>query len=164
MLRAFVVGLVAALLSTSFADAQTAQTRHSSVAPADQYFGRYKLSVLGIANVIKDQRTRIETDPAAAVNAFNSLLLVEDAIRDWERKYPADNWIPRDLYALELVYLRCPGQTGHDLAEHTESWLEHDYPATDYARNGRDQLAQANAGGASAANGPAVASPLRPPR
>ena len=36
------------------------------VAPADEYFGKLKMSILGIRNMIKDQGLKIDVDPNRA--------------------------------------------------------------------------------------------------
>ena len=117
-----------------------ADTPKSKVAPADEYFGRLKMSVLGIANVIKDMRLRVEADAEKTPSIFGSLSMVEDALRDWERKYPKDSWIAKNLLALEMTYLAAPGERAHLLAVKTEAWLHRDYPRTIYARQAHEAL------------------------
>jgi hypothetical protein len=112
----------------------------SNVAPADEYFGHLKMSVLGIANVIKDMRLRVEVDASRTPSIFGSLANVEDAIRDWEDKYPHDSWIPRNLLSLETCYLTAPGDRARQLAIHTEQWLRHDYGRSTYAMQGHREL------------------------
>jgi hypothetical protein len=68
------------------------------VAPADEYFGRMKMSILGITNSIRDTATREGFDPANASRYYGSLALTEDALEDWAHKYPQDSWIPRRAY------------------------------------------------------------------
>ena len=64
------------------------------VAPADEYFGRLKLSILGIRNTIKDMGLKADADSSHAANVvMGSVGLTEDAIHDWEKKYPQDGWI-----------------------------------------------------------------------
>jgi hypothetical protein len=93
------------------------------------------MSVLGIGNVIKDMRLRVEADADKTPTIFGSLAMVEDALRDWERKYPQDTWIAKDLLALEMTYLTAPGDRAHELAVKTEAWLHRDYPKTRYAHD-----------------------------
>lgn len=118
-----------------------AQDSQRGLAPADEYFGHYKLSVLGIANAIRDAGARIEggTDPSALLGG--PLKFVTDALHDWEQQYPSDPWIAKDLLALEVVYLRVSSDEGFRLASQTESWLIADYPNTDQAAQGRAELA-----------------------
>lgn len=133
---------VVALAVLSIATPAFAQT-HGAVAPADEYFGRLKMSVLGIANVIHDMRNRVETSPERTPSIFGGLANVADAIRDWETKYPHDTWIAKDLLALENCYLAAPGDRAQDMAIRTEAWLQHDYGRTAYAAKGHDALIEA---------------------
>lgn len=130
-------------LTLLFAATPVLAQQHSGVAPADEYFGRLKMSVLGIANVIKDMRLRVETDATRTPSIFGSLAMVENAIHDWESKYPHDSWIPRSLLALETCYLEASGDRAHKLAIHTEAWLHHDYGRSTYALQGHRALANA---------------------
>ena len=52
-----------------------AQDSLRGLAPADEYFGHYKLSVLGIANTIRDAGARIDggTDPQRAARPARSV-------------------------------------------------------------------------------------------
>ena len=117
--------------------ATPAFAQKSNVAPADEYFGRLKMSILGIGNVIRDMRLRVENDASQTASIFGSLALTEDAIRDWEAKYPNDSWIPRNLLALESCYLAANGERAREFAIRTEPWLQHDFPRTTYAFQAR---------------------------
>ncbi len=124
-----------------------AQESARGLAPADEYFGRFNLSVLGIANTIRDAGARVDSgaDPRSMLSG--PLSFVTDAVKDWEQKYPADPWIAKDLLALETVYLRVPTDDGFRLASQTEAWLIADYPKTNEAAKARVQLASYRAGG-----------------
>lgn len=118
-----------------------AQDSLRGLAPADEYFGRYNLSVLGIANTIRDAGARLDGggDPRAMLTG--PLSFVTDAVKDWEGKYPSDPWIAKDLLALEACYLHVSSDEGFRLASQTEAWLIADYPDSDSATEGRSQLA-----------------------
>jgi hypothetical protein len=131
--------LFIALALLSIAAPALAQPR-GPVAPADEYFGRLKMSVLGIANVIHDMHARVDSDPSRTPSIFGGLENVADAIRDWESKYPRDSWIPKDLLALEACYLAAPGDRAEALAIRIEAWLQHDYGRTAYAAKGHSLL------------------------
>jgi hypothetical protein len=113
------------------------------LAPADEYFGRFNLSILGVTNTIRDAGNRLDAgaDPHAIVDG--PLYFATDALRDWKQKYPTDPWLPKELLALENVYLRVPGDDGPRLAARTEAWLIADFPSSSYADQGRKQLADA---------------------
>ena len=98
------------------------------VAPADEYFGKLKMSILGIRNTIKDQGLKIDVDPGAAPSTSNAIALTEDAIRDWQHKYPCDSWLPGTLYALEHFYGKIHTQDGVKHVHATFRWLRHDFP------------------------------------
>jgi hypothetical protein len=119
-----------------------AQDSLRGLAPADEYFGHYNLSVLGIANTIRDAGARVDSNADPHSMLSGPLSYVTDSMKDWEQKYPADPWIAKDLLALEALYLRVPTDDGFRLASQTEAWLIADYPNTEYANQGREQLAE----------------------
>jgi len=117
----------------------------SSLAPADEYFGHYRLSVLGIANSIRDSGNRID-EGNVGPTLDGPLMFATDAIRAWEKQYPRDPWIARDLFAMQVVYLRVRSPRGLDLARSTEAWLVADYPNTREATDAQIALADATSG------------------
>jgi len=113
------------------------------VAPADEYFGRLKLSILGIRNTIKDMGLKADADPAHAANAvMGSVGLTEDALRDWEKKYPQDGWIPATIFSLERLYAKVDSDEARAHARVTMAWLVRDYPASPPAKIAKKELAQ----------------------
>ena len=63
-------------------------------APADEYFGRFKLSNLGMRNIIHDMT--IEGDSPLAVQLQETRIhAVAGALADWTNRYPRDVWVPR---------------------------------------------------------------------
>jgi len=65
------------------------------LAPADQYFGQLKMSVLGIRNELNALERRCESGDRNVPAMMGKLAFVDDAMRDWRRQYPHDNWLPR---------------------------------------------------------------------
>ena len=124
------------------------------VAPADEYFGKLKMSILGIRNTIKDQGLKIDVDPNAAPSTSNAIALTEDAIRDWQHKYPCDTWLPGTLFALERFYLKIHTDDGVKHVHATFAWLRHDYPKSKVVQVARNEDGRAS----SAAVSPATAS------
>lgn len=158
MMNVRIAFCIAALLA--IAAPALAQDNLRGLAPADEYFGRFNLSILGVANTIRDAGNRIDAgaDPHEMVNG--PLFFATDALHDWEKKYPADPWIPKELLALEGAYLRVPTDDGTRLAAQTEAWLAADYPNSAYAAQGRGQLAAGAAPNAAPPAGiPSYASP-----
>jgi hypothetical protein len=70
----------------------TAQASIRDLAPADEYFGRMKMSVLGIRNALDGLERRVESGDRSV---GSMLALVDDAISDWRSKYPRDTWLRR---------------------------------------------------------------------
>ncbi len=98
------------------------------VAPADEYFGKLKMSILGIRNVIKDQGLKIDVYPEKADSTLNSIALAEDAVHDWQHKYPCDSWLPGTIYAIEHFYGKIHTSAGVKHVHAAFAWLRHDYP------------------------------------
>lgn len=148
-MRRLAVGLVVALLSVGVANAQPKENMR--VAPADEYFGRLKMSILGIGNVIRDQTKKYDARPDLLENELGAVNFAVDAIRDWERKYPHDPWIAKSLFALERFYNRIPTDECREQARATMVWLVRDFPNTWYGRTGKQELAEGKVGDAVAA-------------
>jgi hypothetical protein len=135
------------------------------VAPADEYFGRLKLSILGIRNTIKDMGLKADADPAHAVGSvMGAVALTEDAMHDWEKKYPADSWIPPAILSLERLYAKVDSDEARTHAKLAMVWLVHDYPKSAPAKIGQKELAENLVGvkpvpGPSASTSTVVANP-----
>ena len=111
-----------------------------AVAPADEYFGRLKLSILGIRNTIKDAGLKADADPAHAASLMGGIAMTEDAMHDWEKKYPHDSWIPTAIFTLERFYAKVDTDDARSHAKFAMNWLVHDYPETAVAKTGRKEL------------------------
>ena len=105
-----------------------AKSAKCKVAPADEYFGKLKMSILGIRNTIKDQGLKVDVYPDKADSTLNAIALTEDAIHDWEHKYPCDSWLPGTIYSLEHFYGKLHTSDGIKHVHATFAWLRHDYP------------------------------------
>jgi len=118
----------------------------NKIAPADEYFGRLKMSILGIANTIKDQTVRFDRRPEEMESEMSTIGFAVDAIHDWEHKYPSDPWIAKSLFYLERFYNRIPTDAGRAQAKATMAWLVHDFPNTWYGKIGKRELAEGKVG------------------
>jgi hypothetical protein len=111
------------------------------VAPADEYFGRLKMSILGIRNTIKDMALKADADPAHAESSvMGSVTWTEDAMHDWEKKYPQDTWIPPAIFSLERLYAKIDSDAARAHAKLVMLWLVHDYPSSAVAKIGKKEL------------------------
>jgi hypothetical protein len=71
-------------------------------APADEYFGRMKMSYLGMNNTFRDAAISSgehTTDPVI----INKVMLAEDALEAWARKYPRDPQLARTYFLAAQV-------------------------------------------------------------
>jgi len=80
------------------------QPAASAVAPADEYFGRLQMSILGIRNELATLSARVDGDTDFGRGELKGAESVEDAVRDWAQKYPRDNWLDRYAVQLEKLY------------------------------------------------------------
>jgi hypothetical protein len=131
------------VLADSTVKSPPAEKKASKIAPADVYFGRLKMSILGIANTIKDMRLRVDSDAEKSESIFGSLANCEEALRDWERKYPNDSWIPKNLFNLEVAYLHAKGERARAMAAKAEAWLRRNYPKSTYTAQAHAELVKA---------------------
>ena len=86
----------------------------NSSAPGDEYFGRLKMSYLGIDNTYKDgsiSAGAYTTDP----RLIAKLDFATEALRRWAAKYPGDPQLPRSYFlgiqVLRKVYTQAEQQT-----------------------------------------------------
>ncbi len=133
------------------------------VAPADEYFGRLKMSILGIRNTIRDMGLRADADPAHATAMLGTVTLTEDAMHDWEAKYPHDTWIPPAIFSLERLYAKVDSDEARDRAKAVMVWLVHDYPTSGPGKMGRSELAHNLVGVKPPVPVEAAAGPSAPP-
>jgi hypothetical protein len=119
----------------------------TAVAPADEYFGRLKMSILGIRNTIHDAGLAIDNDASKAAGLMGKLNLTEDAMADWERRYPADPWIPKFVFALERVYQKVDSSAEFNArAINSMNFLALHYGNTWYGKEARRELASGEIG------------------
>ncbi|GAC1407624.1 MAG: hypothetical protein NVSMB64_14720 [Candidatus Velthaea sp.] len=116
------------------------------VAPADEYFGKLKMSILGIRNTIKDVGANIDADPGRWSGLVNKADFTEDALRDWERKYPADTWLAKTVFALERMYAKLDSEDGRKRSLAAMNWLVRDFPASYYGRLAKKEIASGHVG------------------
>lgn len=110
------------------------------VAPADEYFGRLKMSILGIQNQLRDLALRLAYTPNKSEDVLGSAAMVEDAMQDWEHKYPADPWLPKSVYNLAMLYSNVHTAHGHVRAVHALRWMLARYGRTHYGALARAQI------------------------
>jgi hypothetical protein len=129
--------VLAFALALSFAAPAFAEPS-ANLAPADRYFGRLKMSILGVRNQLKDLAARADAHPEDAEHIFDKAVLVEDALHDWQRHFPRDPWIPKYAYSLAQLYGKLDTDDARVRKNDTLDWLIATYPESEYALLPRD--------------------------
>jgi hypothetical protein len=110
----------------------------ANLAPADRYFGRMKMSILGMRNALKDLSARIDSRPEEADHVFDKAVFVEDALHDWQARFPRDPWIPRYTYTLAQLYEKIDTDSAREHRNDTLDWLGATYPESEFAQLSRE--------------------------
>ena len=129
--------MVALALAVTFSTPAFADST-ANLAPADRYFGRLKMSILGVRNSLRDLAARADAHPEDAEHIFDKAVLVEDALRDWHAHFPRDPWIPRYAYSLAQLYGKLDTDDARGRRHDTLDWLAATYPNSQYAQLPRD--------------------------
>jgi hypothetical protein len=120
--------------------------KHTRLAPADEYFGPLKMSFLGIRNEIHDLTLRYDSEPDKRNQFFGMAVQTEVSLREWERKYPQDGAVVRQVFFLRELYAKFDQPEAQVKRQATEQWLLGTYPKTWYAKNLKVRLAAASPG------------------
>lgn len=110
-------------------------------APADEYFGPLKLSILGIRNQIHDLSLQYDVNHDASDAIFGKAKMAEASLKDWAQKYPTDPDLARHVYLLSHLYGKIPLSEAHERCSETQRWLLAKYSASWYARDERKRIA-----------------------
>lgn len=108
-------------------------------APGDEYFGRLKISYLGIDNTFRDgaiSAGAYTTDP----NLIKKLMYADEALQRWAAKYPNDPQLPRSYFLGIQVLRKVYTQPGQDLAWHYMQVLVTKYPSTYFGKTMKASL------------------------
>jgi hypothetical protein len=111
------------------------------VAPADEYFGRMKLSILGIGNIMHDTKLREAYDPAHASDNYAKLALAEDALEDWAAKYPQDTWLPGKAYYMSHEFWAMNTPDADRAAERCRALLLSRFASSRYSVRAHSEVA-----------------------
>jgi hypothetical protein len=137
----------------------------SKVAPLDEYFGKMKLSPLGVNNTIHDTNLHVNYDKANAGHYYQALEWAEDALHDWARKYPQDTWLPGRAYYMSHVFWEMHTSEATAAAERCRTMLFKQFPKSRWAAMAKHEtqetvapLDTAATGAQAAAQAPAAGS------
>jgi hypothetical protein len=111
--------------------------KHS--APADEYFGKMKLSYLGIDNTFRDQSVRAGSHTTDS-SVIGKADWAADALRDWQRKYPKDPQLARSLFLGSQTYLKIWTKDGQEQAASYLIELQTKFPSTYFGKQAKSEL------------------------
>jgi hypothetical protein len=111
-------------------------TMHKSTptAPADEYFGRQKFSILGVRNMVHDLNVRYDGTVQRSAMVLSVGGGIEEAMRVWATRYPGDLWLAHNAFQLDEIYMRVPTDEGHGRVSEMSQWIIHQYPTTFYGK------------------------------
>lgn len=113
----------------------------ANMAPADEYFGPLKLSIIGISNTIRDIGLRYKYNHDLATQSLASAQLSESAIRDWMHRYPHDPQLPRNVFFLQRLYSQILLQPSRDRAAAIAKLMFADFGTSSQAKQLKKTLA-----------------------
>ncbi len=135
------IGLLAVLIFAGVPYSTPAAT-YSGPAPADEYFGPHKQSILEIRNRLD----RIDSKSDRELIDQNAVVELDDiaaSVSDWRTQYPNDPWLPRAYARLLRDYHRV-GASSSDQAVATLGEMKSAFPD---APETSDVIAMTFAGG-----------------
>ncbi|TAM58637.1 hypothetical protein EPN52_10305 [bacterium] len=110
------------------------------LAPADEYFGRLKMSPIGIGNQIHDLGLLLKYNPAGYAGQLGRARMTEDALMDWRARYPSDTWLAKDAYLMARVDAMFYDHESHSRAWSLMTWVAQRFPHTPFGANAKGEV------------------------
>ncbi len=130
-------GRAAAPKITKFRQHQLDQLKVS--APGDEYFGRMKLSYLGINNTFHDGAIRAG-DYTTNSGIISSVNFADEALHQWANRYPRDPELPRTWFLAMRMYRKIYTQEGQQKAFEYMHLIANRYPNTFFGKQEQRDL------------------------
>lgn len=114
----------------------------TDLAPADEYFGRQKISVIAIRHQIfslKDDLHHGRKRPDYIEHGADTL---DEAFTDWARRFPRDAWLPRTGWELATLYEELPGGDARARAVSLLGFVKSHYGGSVFAQDSAKDLAR----------------------
>jgi hypothetical protein len=115
--------------------------QYNSSAPGDEYFGRTKISYLGIDNTYRDgaiSAGAYTNDP----HLISKLDFATEALRRWAAKYPNDPQLPRSYFLGVQVMRKVYTEPEQETAWEFIQVLVHKYPNTYFGKTMKASLSK----------------------
>ncbi len=135
------LAMFVALVALTSVGSSAAAPPLKALAPADEYFGRMKLSFLGINNTF--QHAAIEAGPHTTSSSIvNKVDFAMEALNDWQNRYPRDPHLARSYFLGELTFKKIWIQKYQDKAWAYMQRLVTVYPTTFFGKTVKTELAK----------------------
>jgi hypothetical protein len=109
-------------------------------APADRYFGRLKMSFLGINNTLRFEALRAG-DHSTDSSIVNKVNYADDSLQAWAAEYPRDPQLARSYYLAVLVYKKIWTKPAQEKAWSYMQLILSKYPESYFAKQVRNDIA-----------------------
>ncbi|MFN2529480.1 MAG: hypothetical protein ABR584_12275 [Candidatus Baltobacteraceae bacterium] len=126
---------------TSAPRKETREDRLKKSAPADEYFGKLKMSYIGINNTLRDEGIRAG-EYTTDSNIIHTVGLAEDALSDWRKKYPSDPQLARTFFLMGKMYAKIWTAGGQGSAAYYYHQLESQFGNSYFGKLLHTQLAK----------------------
>jgi hypothetical protein len=117
-------------------------TPRSSKAPADEYFGRLKMSILGLRHEVDALAKRYDERTIADDDLMHDAGFIEDGIDHWRMTYPRDPWLPQTSFHLAELYMKVQTGAARTRAKAMFAYTARYFPASKEGHQSRARLAQ----------------------
>ncbi|MGC9992474.1 MAG: hypothetical protein ABSD52_08785 [Candidatus Cybelea sp.] len=109
-------------------------------APADEYFGKLKMSALRVRYETMQLKKRYETHQLLPEQTEHLLLLTQDSFDQWAAHYPKDPWLASTGLLIATLYAELPGTdaSGHAITLYV--FVKSHFPHSSYATSSRAAL------------------------
>jgi hypothetical protein len=105
-------------------------------APGDEYFGRMKISYLGIDNTFRDGAISAGAYTTES-RIISKLQFADDALAKWAAKYPGDPQLARAYFLGMIVFRKVYTQEAQETAWRYAQTLMQKYPATYFGKTAK---------------------------
>jgi hypothetical protein len=102
-------------------------------APGDEYFGRLKMSYLGIDNTFRDESIRAGAYTTDS-HIISQVDFAEEALRDWSNRYPKDPQLARSYFLAYAMYRKIWTQPGQNKSWQYLHIIEQRFPSTYFGK------------------------------
>jgi hypothetical protein len=109
-------------------------------APADEYFGKFKMSALRVRYETMQLKKRYEAHRLLPEQAEHLLLLTEDSFDQWAARYPTDPWLASTGFLIAGLYAELPGNVARDHAVTLYVYVKGHFPRSRYGAESRAYL------------------------